>query len=76
MLFTLLFGDEFLFLTSVNCVRDESCRETIAPTSQKTVSISKMLQLTLHIDALCEHFKQAGNIQSHKCQSKRYIAPL
>ena len=34
-----------------------------------------MLQLTLHIDALFEHFKQSTNKQSQICQSKSYIAP-
>ena len=34
-----------------------------------------MLQLTLSIDALFEHFKQSANKLSQICQSKSYIAP-
>ena len=34
-----------------------------------------MLQLTLRIDALFEHFKQSANKLSKKCQSESYIAP-
>ena len=34
-----------------------------------------MLQLTLRIDALFEHFKQSANKLSQICQSKNYIAP-
>ena len=34
-----------------------------------------MLQLTLRIDALFEHFKQSANKLSQICQSKSYIAP-
>ena len=33
MFFTLIFGDNFLLMILVNCVRDESCREKLAPTS-------------------------------------------
>ena len=33
MFFTLIFGDNFLLLILVNCVRDKSCREKLAPTS-------------------------------------------
>ena len=41
----------------------------------QTVQISKMLQLTLHIDALFEPFKQSANKLSQICQPKSYIAP-
>ena len=34
-----------------------------------------MLQLTLRIDALFEHFKQSANNLSQTCQSKSCIAP-
>ena len=34
-----------------------------------------MLQLTLRIDALFEHFKQSANKLSQTCQSKSCIAP-
>ena len=31
MFFTLIFGDKFLLLVLANCVRNESCREKLAP---------------------------------------------
>ena len=34
-----------------------------------------MLQFTLSIDVLFEHFKQSTNKLSQMCQSKSYIAP-
>ena len=33
MFFTLIFDNNFLLLILVNCFRDESCREKLAPTS-------------------------------------------
>ena len=33
MFFTLIFDDNFLLLILANCVRDESCREKLAPIS-------------------------------------------
>ena len=39
------------------------------------VPTSKMLQLTLPIYALFEHFEQSANKLSKKCQSKSYIGP-
>ena len=33
MFFTLIFGDNSLVLILANCVRDESCREKLAPIS-------------------------------------------
>ena len=36
----------------------------------QTVLTSKMLQLTLRIDAIFEHFKQSANKLSQTCQSK------
>ena len=35
MFFTLIFGDNFLFLILATCVRNESCREKFAPISHK-----------------------------------------
>ena len=37
MFFTLIYGDIFLILA--DCVRDESCREKIVPTSQNDSNI-------------------------------------
>ena len=39
MFFTLIFGDNFLFLILVNCVHDENCREKITPVFQKVQSL-------------------------------------
>ena len=46
------------------------------PELLQTVPTSKMLQSTLRIDALFEHFKQSANKLSQLCQSKSYIALL
>ena len=39
MFFTLIFGDNFLLLILVNYVRDESCKEILAPTSPSSSDI-------------------------------------
>ena len=37
MFFTLIFGDNFLFVILANFVRDESCREKLAPICPKNL---------------------------------------
>ena len=41
----------------------------------QTVPTSKMLQVPLCLDTLCEHFKQSANKPSLRCQSKSYNSP-
>ena len=60
LLFTLIFGNNFLFLILANCVRDESCREKLAPISPKGL---KFVGQT----GFCVHIWRFGNklIQAH-----------
>ena len=72
MFFTLIFGDNFFIIDLVNYVRDESCREILAPTSPSGSNIIDAAILC--IDVLFEHFMQSANKLSQMCQSKSYIA--
>ena len=47
MFFTLIFGDNFLLL-AINCVRDESCREKLAPISPRDPKFVAQTDFCVH----------------------------
>ena len=75
MFFTLILGDNFFYFQSKQTVL--AMKVVVKNERQlQTIQTSKMLQLTLRIDALFEHFKQSANKLSQICQSKSGIALL
>ena len=62
MFFTLIFRDNFLLLVLPNCVRDESCREKLAPISSNVFIIQDAAVNPAHpVDALFAIFNQSTN---------------